>query len=313
MPTEPNQDFIPRKIDNKNVKHTLGKFSTLIEETVDFASQVFKWCMEKIDGKDEKVPILMSFRHIFELVDAISILIKYSCADPCKILLRAIFESTLNIEYILEKDSERRGMDFMVCFYHDELKFYRRWDPNDQMCKEFREKIRKDKVLKKWKLPEFPEIKNEIAKRKEIFKLPTYQESEEEFQRTKKKLKKLKMKPKWYTLHDGPTNIEKLAEHLERPGFYQILYRHWSPVVHGTDLIRGKISLDESGVYIHQIRLPTNAQDVTKFTLSFALMNINNFVDFFVPEKKEVAVKWYKDEIKDLYLGLQEKDIIKVK
>jgi len=310
MPTRPIEEFIPRSIEVK-LQKILDQFSALIEETVNFGSHIFKWSLNSVNGGVEYIPVFLSFRNIFELLDVISVLIKYSCCDPCKILLRSIFESTLAIEYILEKDTKQRGMDFMAWYYNQELKIHRRHDPDDQMYKEFRKNMENDKMLKDWKLPEFPTIKEEIERLKNILNSKSYKESKKEFNLLKKKGI---TNPRWYELHNGPRNIEKLADYLHRSRFYQILYRHWSPAVHGTDLIRNKISLDDAGhVYIWQIRSPKKAQEITKYSISFALMNINVFIDFFKPEKKEELANWYINEIHDSYLELTSKDIIEVK
>lgn len=310
MPTEPIDIYLSRNIESEKLEKVLNHLSDLIEETVNFSTHVFDWCSENVTGKDEKIPIIMSYRQVLELIDAVSILVRNSCIDPCKILLRAMFESTLAIEYILEKKMNQRGMDFMVCYYHDELKFYRRWDPDDSMCKEFRLKLESDKILKNWQILEFPNVGDEIEKRKKIFQLPIYHESELEYQRVKKQLKGT---PKWFSLHNGPQNIQELAEYLERGGLYQILYRHWSPVVHGTDLIRGKISLNESGnVGVHPIRLPTNAEEIAKHTVNFALLNMRNYNRYFCPERQHKIDKWYQDNIHGTFMELITKNAIKV-
>jgi hypothetical protein len=92
MPTKPNGDFIPRNIDDPAIQEILNQYSSSLEELVNFASHVAKWCAERIHGGEELAPLYLSFRHIFELIDAISVLVKYSCIDPCKILLRSVFE-----------------------------------------------------------------------------------------------------------------------------------------------------------------------------------------------------------------------------
>lgn len=308
MPTEPYDNILPRNIENLELTRTLSSFSDLIEETVNYSTHVFMWCFETERGHDENVPIFMSYRHILELLDAISILMRQSCIDPCKVLLRAVFESTLSIEYILENNTIQRGMDFMVCYYHNELKHYRRWDPDDPMYAEFQSKLRSDKILGNWDSSEIPDVKDEIDKRNRILELPRYRESEAEYQNLRRQGTR---NPKWYSLHSGPSSIEKLAERLDRSGMYHILYRHWSTSVHGTDLIRGKISIDdEKRVNVHQIRLPTNAEEVTKFSVSFALLNINTFTDHFCSHKKNENAQWYKDNIQTQYLELVEKKII---
>jgi len=311
MVTEPIEEFIPRQIEDPKLSEVLNKFSALIDETVNFGSHVFNWCFATIPGGVENIPIFLSYRHIFELIDSVSLLVKHSCIDPCKILLRAIFESTLSIEYILEKDTELRGMDFMVWYYHQELKILRLWDPDDQLYKEFRKKLKGSKMFGNRELPDFPLIKEEIVKKREILKKPRYIESQREFLCFKRKEGRA---PRWwFSLHNGPRDIEELAEHLGRLDAYIILYKQWSSVVHGIDIIRGKISIDESGrVAVWQIRSPRDAQTITQLAVSFALTNIRNFVDQFIPNKKQEVSKWYVKEIRDLYLGLIEKEIIKV-
>ena len=50
MPTKPNEDFIPRNIENSGIQKMLDAYSSVLEEVVNFASHVAKWCAEKIHG-----------------------------------------------------------------------------------------------------------------------------------------------------------------------------------------------------------------------------------------------------------------------
>lgn len=158
---------------------------------------------------------------------------------------------------------------------------------------------------------DFPQGKDEITKRKKTLQLPRYSQSEKEYQSLKKKRKK---DPKWwFSLHNGPENIEKLAFKLNRPAQYHTLYRQWSSTAHGTDIIRKKVSVDESGrVFIHQIRLPNDAQFITLLTISFASTVIRKFINHFIPEKRNEVKKWYIEEIQDINLALSKKEFIKV-
>ena len=136
MPTKPNEDFIPRNYEDPEIQKILNQYSSALEEVVNFASHAAKWCSEKIHGGEELAPVILSFRHIFELIDAISVLIKYSCIDPCKILLRSVLESVLTVKYILEKDTDIRGTDFMTCCWHHVINELRKEDPDEDMHKQ---------------------------------------------------------------------------------------------------------------------------------------------------------------------------------
>ena len=85
--TKPVNQILPREID-PGVEQLLLKFSTLIDEFVNFGTQVFKWVIEESRGTDEQMPLLMFFRDMLEKADSISILVRNSSIDPSKVLLR---------------------------------------------------------------------------------------------------------------------------------------------------------------------------------------------------------------------------------
>ncbi|MDD8019903.1 MAG: DUF5677 domain-containing protein [Acidobacteriota bacterium] len=307
MPTNPIKEFIPREIESPQLKAVLSQFSAFIDETINFGSHVFKWGIENIKGGDENIPVFLTYRHIFELLDSISVLIKESCVEPCKSILRALFESFLTFEYILEKDTEQRGRDYLIWCRHRELKYYRRHDPTDILYKEYNSKIKKDKLLKNMKRLIIPDIKAQIDSLNIIFSLPSYADSEKEYQRMRN--------PKWwFNMHKGPNDIQTLATYLGYAAFYDILYRFWSDFLHGTDIMRGKFSIDKPGeVAFTQLRLPTEAQFVTLMSVSFALSVIRNLINHYVKSRKQEMRIWYLKEIRDKYLELAKMNRIEVR
>ena len=182
MPTKPYLDFIPRDVYEPEFQEILDEYSSVLEELVNFASHVAKWCTEKIHGGEELAPIFLSFRHIFELIDAISVLVKHSCIEPCQHLLRSIYESVLSVRYILEKDTERRGRAFMTCVWHQRINDIRKWNPEDEMHKQLLAKKRKDKSMKDRTLPKIPDVKESIKIFEELLNSEEYLESENEYQ-----------------------------------------------------------------------------------------------------------------------------------
>ncbi len=319
MPTKPDKDFIPRNIENPEIQEILNQYSLALEEVVNFASNVAKWCSEKIHGGEELAPVIMSFRHIFELIDAISVLIRDSCIEPCKILLRSVYESVLSVKYILEKETETRGMDFMTCCWHQIINNFRKMNPNDSMHKQFLAKKRRDKLMKNVPLPKIPDVEDRIKILEDHLTSQEYIESEREFQCLKSIIKRKpqktpKRKLNWYSMHEGPANIEGLANHLELPLEYELLYREWSGLVHGIDIIINNIEVvDEDRCFISQIRLPEDAFDVTTRSMNFGLEIIPPFIEYFVPEKVKVAKDWYNREIVPLKSGKLRKNRIIVK
>ena len=186
--------------------------------------------------------------------------------------MRGILESVLNIEYILERDTEQRSMNFMVWYSHNRIKLYEKIDPNSDAGKKYRNAIESDKIINKMKIPDFPHEKA-IKNLEGLLKKPKYAVAEAEYQRIVQLPRRERRRyKKWYSMNDGPTNIWELAERVELLGFYEMLYRNWSEYVHGLDIIEGKLSRAPDGkTGIIQIRSPKDAQTITKLTISFAI------------------------------------------
>jgi len=319
MPTKPDENFIPRNIDDSGIQEILNQYSQALEEVVNFASIVAIWSADKCHGGEELAPLFLSYRHVIELVDSISVLVKDSCIEPSKILLRSIFESILLMRYIFEKNSKIRGMDFMTCHWHEKIKFYRKYKPDDSMHKELIAKQKKDKILKDWPIISNPEAADAVEMIKNILTKPEFEESEKEYQRFKRTERKKpngtpRRRLNWYSMHSGPANIQTLADYLGIPLQYDYLYRKWSGLAHGFDIIEDKVNIiDEDKVLSSQIRLPKDAFFVTQMTMSFGLEVIRHFIDNFAPEKTKKAKGWYAKEIVPLRKTVLRKERIIVK
>jgi len=313
MPTEPIQDFIPRRIEDKSLLKLLNDFSELIKETVNFGSHVFKWMLDSVTGGDEMAPLFLSFRHILELIDSLSLFIKESYVSPCKIILRGILESVLNIEYILERDTEQRSMNFMVWYNHNRIKLYEKIDPTSDAGIKYRNAIESDKIINKMKIPDFSHEKA-IKNLEGLLKKPKYAAAEAEYQRIIQLPRRARQRYKnWYSMNDGPTNVRELAERVELLGFYEILYRNWSGYVHGVDIIEGILSRAPDGkAEIIQIRSPRDAQIITELTISFAIHIIRKYVKHFLPAKESEFTEWYLKEMRDDFLELLKENYIEV-
>ena len=256
-------------------------------------------------GCDENAPALLMYRHIFELIDSISILINNSCVEPCNILLRSLFESFLNFNYLFEGDFKIKGMDFLVWHRHGEIESLKRFDPDDGAYNKYTELKARDIFAKDVPVTPVPDIKERIERLKRIFALPSYKDSSDEYERIRTESKKGKPPKNWYGMRSGPNNAWELANHLKYPGLYEVFYRSWSGLVHGTDILDDKLSIEEPGVVaFSQLRLPTEAPSITLMTMTFGLSAMNTLVDHYVPDRTKEKAEWYQKEIMEAYKGL---------
>lgn len=139
-----------------------------------------------------------------------------------------------------------------------------------------------------------------IKNANQLLTKPEYQLINAEYETTKKR----KKNASWYTLFNGPDNLEQLAMTQRLEGLYEVLYRTWSKTTHGTDIIQGKLSKNSRGqVEIIQIRLPDEAQFIALNCFNLALLTFDKFIDRRLPEKSQEFKLWYAT-IRSYYLNL---------
>lgn len=303
MPTEPAYEFVPKhlKEEEPEVFKLLAKFSEVIEETVNFGSLVFKWCNESLEGKaDKEVPLILLFRHVLELLDAVSILIKESSAEPCKLQLRSMFEALLSINYLLEEDQEERAYAFLVNHAYKKIKTYKKLDPKTQQGKQFKG-ILKDTVLHDLDLSDLFDLSKMVDQQKELFRKDGFREAYQELERLRKEGRK---NPNWYEFYSGPRDLEQLAIKLNKRDYYEYFYRHWSDYVHAADLITGNLGKTETGTYLTSIRQPFEAQSITSIAITMALEVYRNMINHYVPLQITHYRMWYVEDMQKYYKEL---------
>ena len=213
--------------------NVLANFAALVHDSVDMLLKGWK-IAEQAGWKEQQhhhATVQMMTRHVCESLDGVSVLAAQGCAETAKPLMRSSFEAMLGIQYILETDSERRGIAYQVAHAHRRISFYRKLDPNEQAGKELRTTLADDPLFDIATPPD-GEMQKRIANWQHMFARSEFAPIEAEWQ---SKRKQRKTDPAWYSLFNGPTNIRELAMHLKRGAMYEFLYRDWSNSIHAAD------------------------------------------------------------------------------
>lgn len=177
------------KRNQNELREILNEFSSLIDDTVNFGTNLLKWGIDKNSPSNESLLPLLFFRNILELSDSISILIKSSSIDTAKPLLRILLENTYNLSYLLEDNTNERAMSFIVWQTHKELNIYDKLDTSIQVGKQFKNEILKDKFVNTFDFENKESYKIAKEDAKKLLKSEKYKLIEKEYQDTKKKKK----------------------------------------------------------------------------------------------------------------------------
>ena len=286
-------DLLPREIPEK-LRPLLDFFSGTIDNAVNFGTYLLKWDMEKELLGDEHLTPIMFFRNILELTDGISILIKSSSIDTCHVLQRSLIENMLALKYLLEtdKDFKNRALSYIVWLTYQDLKICEKYDATTESGKQLVKELQKDHLVNDHdfvkKTEQFETLKKNSL---ELLSLPIFKSIDEEYVRTKAIIKN----PNWYSLFNGPRNIEGLAKHLKMHATYEIYYRYLSGNVHATSVLKKKIVQDKitNKASIIQIRDYDQVQIATQNALVFILLAIMEYRKR-LPEKSNEFKNWYE-------------------
>ncbi|MEK6570359.1 MAG: DUF5677 domain-containing protein, partial [Bacteroidota bacterium] len=127
---EPIPEILPREIRDDRLRDILSQLSLGIERTANCGTHLLKWFAEVDSLERHRIVFMMLLRQFLELLDAISILVRQSSIDPCKLILRSMFEVFLSMEYMLQEDTRKRASAFIVAYIYSVLKDYRKADPS---------------------------------------------------------------------------------------------------------------------------------------------------------------------------------------
>ena len=273
------------------VQSILNKWSNKLNELKYVGGNILKTDLDTTKGEDENLPFIFILRHTLEILDSISILIKNSSIAPCKILLRAMLENYLNLEYLSSDDWQRKAYQFIGSSKYTKLKFYKKLDKSHSSHNQFKKPFDDDKRFSGYPFKQQPLLQDAIQNLENLFKKKQYKPIIEEIQR----LSKNKVSnPPWYRLFNGPKNLKELAHTTKLSGLYETYYRFWSGPVHGTNIIEKNFTTDDSRrLEVLQIRLPFEARDVSQLTTMIAIFTYQSYVNFRLPDNEILYLEWY--------------------
>lgn len=180
-------------------------------------------------------------------------------------------------------------------------------DGKSDYFKKVQTAFNKDKYFKDIPAIVLPNIEKGVQNNQELLKSDKYNSTVSEYERTKKKLNK---NPNWYSLYEGPLNIEKLADNLGFNTYYEMLYRTLSSSTHGTAIIQGKITRNkDKGIDVFQIRLASGAKNVIVFSINLTSLLFKNYVHKRIPNKKVEFDTWIQT-ILPILKELETRDMI---
>jgi hypothetical protein len=243
----------------------------------------------------------MLLHHAIEDVDAISILVRRGSIDPCSPLLRSQIEATISAFYILQADTERRGLAYRYWLLAQKSLFFERIDPSTPKGKEFLRRQATDKSLSAFSPPlDAAKVAAEKADVKAKLADARFDEV-----RTAWATFGPKGPPAWHALFRGPVNIATLAEEVGCATWYDFFYRYFSDEVHSMSAM-GSLRRDPSSskALIRPLRYPQDAPRCLGSAGSILIQFYERMIERFCPSCDASFRAWYAGEIRNDFMEL---------
>lgn len=290
-------DSQPREEDRERLKQAAEFGRLIVETSVDVTSA----CWGVAKGHDEQAVILMTHWHLIELLDGVVVLIGSGAIEPARLQLRAAFEPFLTLSFVLEKETENRGYAWLVVKdVLNRIRMWRRLDSSSESRRDFAELTARERV----QVLHARDAREKAERLQEMLETePRWKQAYEEYRRLKKeKFPKSRNRPEWFELYCGPEGpgLGTLARYLGYGSQYEILYRHWSDRVHGTDAYR---RFKRGGI------MPLPSADDVNQTISlvttFAFGAMFRLHDYYLPDRIHEFAKWYVEEVRPAWAAFE--------
>jgi Family of unknown function (DUF5677) len=289
MPTESLKKLLDRDLQKVRAAPMIQVACPLLRETVNYGTNVFSRCEISRHNTNVKdihdeghIVILLLFRHILEMIDAMEVAMSNSVVDPALIQLRSAFEAYLQLEWIMKDDTLQRVYVYLVYDIRDRIKIYRALDLSSKPGKQIQAKIRKDKWASSISIPEVKDLDERISNlttllmQKHLIEIDACYNPREP----------------WYAAFGGPKNLEQLAEKLEHPYWYEVLYRESSNIAHASYLTRNFRKGD-----IDVLRNATDLVNITEMAIALGVWASHCMLNFYRPGELTSFWTWHEREI----------------
>lgn len=231
-------DLLVTDEDRRRYEAFLGGRATLLRDSIDFligAWQVLASKLADIENPSHTT-VLMQCRSEIELLDGIELLVRGGSSFNCFHLLRSAMEGYWGILWILQEDTERRGLAYQVGHVHRSIEYAQRLDRRTKVNEDLRKALdgqRHAQILEGGDVDAAAVAERKAA----LLALPGYVEVEQAWQAAAAERKKKNRlgPPPWYSLFGGPGSIKRLAYTVNEGFAYETIYALQSDSVHAGD------------------------------------------------------------------------------
>jgi hypothetical protein len=279
---------------NSQVNIYLGDCSDFIADQVKYGTLMFSQVLEDPEQGEVTEIVIMLFRQMLHIMDSVSILVKDSSLDSCRLLLRSYIEHAIQYSYLIRQETVTRSMWYQFFNYRRELAWMQRIDASTVEGRTFRKDLEKDPLFTGLRDSDY--TSGAVAAYKRRLAQPDFRPIQLEYDRMTKANRKPK---KWYSLYDGPQSLADLARATNMRVMYEMYYRRFSEHVHGNDILSGlAVDSQASTLTVPALRqLNVSGRNIVTLAISILWPLYLETIRTYKPSHLLELRRWYINEI----------------
>ena len=272
-----------------------------ISQSVHAGTYILDHLLRNPPGNSSHLAPLMLYRHSLEIGDSIAKLLRLGSSSTASILIRRLFETSLGLEFILEKNTfhEDRASCYQTFRQIERYKNFTRYDPNTPEGKDFHRILDDDKKLEAAAFP-----RKDLSKERQILDETLNSPS---FKLFWDKFKSVKRKPKhWYSLCSAAPDRRSLARLIGRESEYVLLYKMLSESAHAADVFSGVVSVSkEKKLEVHILRGPVEKiKEATTLAANYLVSCHTLLLETYLKNHdiQKSFAHWYVEDYREVFM-----------
>lgn len=298
---KPFEKLLHRELHTHDAKQHLQAQLDLLKSVTDYGTFLIAGTFHTSKKElPEIVVLLVLLKQVVSMLDAIHVLSTNAYSQAALLQMRALFEASVYIDWILHSDTEKKAK----YFYVSNLRRERMWNCRAQEGRPEHDSFFKSlgefgEALEETRNKLGPEAQKQIEA---IEKLLSKEEWAEENQAIDDARGKRKHDPAWYEPM-GARSFREIAEEMDRLHEYEIFYSQASEKVHGSDY-KSHVKFSGGLVTIEPIRSLEGLTTTINFAVSATFHTYQAIINHYRPEQAKEFAEKYLEYWRDPFLNM---------
>jgi hypothetical protein len=262
-----------------DIKKYLTPWTDLLEDLTNYGSNLVPRCYSSSGrGLKDVVVLMILLRQAVAMLDGIGILLSQGAVHSAQLQLRALFEASVYIDWILMDDADKKAEYYYVRNLRRKRLWATRTQPGSPESDQFLKTMKESGIEIKEEVRE--SARRQITDIDRILSQPKFANCNREFNESRKRRQQ---DPPWY-VPLGLRSLAAIARTVGKESFYLVLYPGASDVMH-TSSYEQHIQIGNGNVTLQPVRSVEGFENVFRLSSGIALSTFRRILQEYRPEE----------------------------